>query len=354
LASALALGDRPKIIRVAARIDLGAGAAAWADPGYDFEAYCRAYDPAVWGRRVPAGPQEEARVRSARRQADAVTLKLPPRTTLIGVSADAGFANGMVFIDSASQVILRRLRFDEVQDAFPAWDPLDGAHGEWNSDLDNLSLRRARHVWIDHCSFDGGDGMQPLRFGRTVERHDGLLDITRGTDLVSVSWCHFSRHDKTMLIGGSDRHLEDEGKLRVTLHHNLWQALRERTPRVRFGQVHVFNNLFLADDPAAYGYSIGVGLRSRTVSQNNVWRTHEGIASARLVRWLGGQTLHDNGSLHNGRAIDLLQLLQAAQPGRELTAAVGWQPPSSVIVDPSASVEARVRAGAGARGSVTM
>ena len=62
---------------------------------------------------------------------------------------------------------------------------------------------------------------------------------------MTVSWCRFSRHDKTMLIGGSDRHVDDEGHLRVTLHHNLWEDCAERTPRVRFGRVHVANNLFV-------------------------------------------------------------------------------------------------------------
>jgi hypothetical protein len=32
------------------------------------------------------------------------------------------------------------------------------------------------------------------------------------------------------LIGGSDRNVADEGHLRVTLHHNLWEDCAERTP----------------------------------------------------------------------------------------------------------------------------
>ena len=34
--------------------------------------------------------------------------------------------------------------------------------------------------------------------------------------------------------------------LRVTLHHNLFESIGQRTPRVRFGKVHVYNNLYRA------------------------------------------------------------------------------------------------------------
>ena len=50
-------------------------------------------------------------------------------------------------------------------------------------------------------------------------RHDGLLDITSGLDLVTVSWSRFAGHDKAMLSGNSDSATGDRGKLRVTPHH---------------------------------------------------------------------------------------------------------------------------------------
>ena len=43
-----------------------------------------------------------------------------------------------------------------------------------------------------------------------------LLDITNQSDLVTVSWCRFQAHDKTMLIGSSDSKTADDGRLRVT------------------------------------------------------------------------------------------------------------------------------------------
>ena len=68
-----------------------------------------------------------------------------------------------------------------------------------------------------------------------MQFHDGLLDIIRGSDLVTVSYNHFKNHDKGLLIGNSDSRADDEGKLRVTMHHNWFEDVKERSPRVRYG-----------------------------------------------------------------------------------------------------------------------
>lgn len=339
LDAALQLGATPKLLRIHGRIDLAGGSteASFRDPAFAQAAYNAAYAPSTWGRRAPEGPLEAARKRSASRQAAAITVRLPPRTTLIGATRDAGFANGMLLMDGTHDIVIRGLHFAPVLDHFPAWDPLDGPQGNWNSDYDTVSLRRSHHVWVDHCSFDSAGIAKPAVLGRPFERTDGLLDITRQSDYVTVSWCRFAHHDKTMLIGSSDNQPEDEGRLRVTLHHNLWQRCNERTPRVRFGQVHVANNLFLAPDAGHYGYSIGLGHRARIVSDANVWETDTAIASSRLVRPLRGTQFTDRGSLHNGAPI--------SWPAFDAPA---FEPPPVANLLPARDVAAAVRAGAGA------
>lgn len=335
------LGDQPKILAIAALIELGGPAEAFRDPAYDQAAYEAAYDPKVWGRRPPAGPLEEARERSSKAQAKAITVRIPSNTTLIGVSPDAGFHGGMVAIGQVENVIVRNLRFSDAYDHFTAWDPMDGEFGEWNADYDNLSLRGARRVWVDHCEFDDGarpDHQERKVFGRGQQRHDGLLDITNASDLVTVSWSRFSGHDKTMLIGGSDKHTGDAGKLRVTLHHNLWVDIKERAPRVRYGQVHVLNSLYLARPEGAYGfgYAIGLGLDSAVRSEVNVF---EGpVKPEQLLRVLKGQRFSDSGSTLNGQALDFSFLkLQPAD----------WEAPYALKPEAAAQAAQRVRAGAG-------
>ncbi|HEX2010821.1 MAG TPA: hypothetical protein VJN44_07785, partial [Roseateles sp.] len=343
-----------------ARVDLSSDAQGrplgyedYRDPAFDFEAYLRAYEPATWGKQPPDGPLEEARKRSAKRQAERVVLRVPSNTTIVGAAPEAGFAGGMLLLDKVDNVILRKLRFTDAYDFFPAWDPKDNAGGEWNSEYDTVSLRGATHVWVDHCSFDDGprpDHQARVAFGRPMQHHDGLLDITQQSDLVTVSWNHFSRHDKTSLVGSSDGQKLDEGRLRVSFHHNWWDGLKERTPRVRYGQVHLYNNLFsaAASGTYAYGYSIGVGHRSRIVSEANAWETLPGLPAARLTRLLKGEAFSDRGSLHNGQPVDLLGALRAANPGAEIAADVGWTPALRGPVGPADQVAARVRAGAGA------
>jgi pectate lyase/pectin methylesterase-like acyl-CoA thioesterase len=351
--------ERPRIVKVVGRIDLSVdaqnrplGFEQFRDPAFDWDAYAKVYDPATWGKLLPRGPLEEARQRSAKKQAQVVVLRVPSRTTLIGVGAGAGFVNGTLFLDKVSDVIVRKLHFSDAFDHFPLWDPNDNASGEWNSEYDNLTLRGATRVWVDHCTFD--DGERPdlrarVLLGKHLQHHDGLLDITQQSNHVTVSWNHFRRHDKTSLVGSSDGQKLDEGRLKVTFHHNLWEQTKERSPRVRYGQVHVYNNLYIGrtDELHPYGYSLGLGFRSRIVSERNVWETD--APAGRLLRWFKAESFLDQGSLLNGRPVDLLGALRQANPqAASVNTEVGWKPWLVGTFDESAEVAAKVRAGAGA------
>jgi pectate lyase len=90
-------------------------------------------------------------------------------------------------------------------------------------------------VWIDHNDFSDG--------------FDGLVDIKRQSDFVTVSWNHFHDHSKSSLVGHSDSFTGDIGHLRVTYHHNWFNGTVQRHPRVRFGDpVHVYNNYYLNNE----------------------------------------------------------------------------------------------------------
>ncbi|MEV0329901.1 hypothetical protein AB0H63_26120 [Micromonospora echinospora] len=98
-------------------------------------------------------------------------------------------------------------------------------------DLINVQMF-SHHIWIDHNEFSNGD--------------DGAVDIKRGSDFVTVSWNHFHDHDKTLLLGHDDDNAaQDVGRLRVTYHHNYFDASDQRNPRVRFSALaHVYNNYY--------------------------------------------------------------------------------------------------------------
>ncbi|MDU0292139.1 polysaccharide lyase family 1 protein [Saccharothrix longispora] len=144
--------------------------------------------------------------------------------TIIGVGSTSGITGGGLQLGSTTRpgnnVIIRNLRFTGASD-------------------DSISVtNKAHHVWIDHCDLSDG--------------YDGLLDVKRESDYVTVSWNHFHDHSKAALLGHSDSYTADRGKLRVTYHHNFFDRTDQRHPRVRFGEpVHVYNNYYRGN--ALYG-----------------------------------------------------------------------------------------------------
>ncbi|HEX6682325.1 MAG TPA: hypothetical protein VF062_05995, partial [Candidatus Limnocylindrales bacterium] len=294
LAAAVA-GDAPKIVLVSGVIE-GPACNGLADPEYSLEAFLAAYDPAVWGRTNPTGPLEDARLRSVANQRALTEIKVGPNTTIYGLPG-AKLKRLTLMIDRAPNTIVRQLRLEDAADCFPRWSPTDGSAGNWNSEYDLISVRRSTNVWIDHNTFSDGDNPDsglPVHFGRPYQVHDGALDITHTSNLVTVTWNKFTNHDKTMLIGSSDTVGPDVGLLKVTLHHNFFDGVNQRAPRVRFGQVDLYNNYFTIAQP--HDYSVGIGIQSAVYMENNYIRLHDGIALDRILRDWRGTTLTEIGT----------------------------------------------------------
>jgi len=234
---------------------------------------------------------------------------LPAETTLVGLGAQSGFVNAHLMISNVAQVIVRNLNLRNPCDVAPRWDPDDG-DGNWNAEFDSIAIVASHHVWIDRNSFTDApltDDLLPIENGKTRQCHDGALDIRSASDYVTVSYNHFALHAKNMLIGASDGAEADAGHLRVTISHNLFEYIAGRAPRVRFGQVHLFNNYHIGDRKhAAYrhGYSVGVAKRARIVSQANAFE----IAGARscedavkpFASGADAGSFSDRGSMLNG------------------------------------------------------
>jgi pectate lyase len=328
--------------------------------GFTIEAFLAAYDPATWGRRAPTGALELARVASAAAQAARVRIRVGSNTTIVGLGKQATIRGAWLDIrgtanvpGSRSNVIIRNLTFQDTFDCFPQWSPTDGALGNWNAAYDSVSLRDADHVWIDHNTFEDmttADATLPTYFGRLFQVHDGLLDITNASDLVTVSWNRFLNHDKVMLIGSSDNAPADAGKLRVTLHHNEWSGLGQRAPRVRYGQVHVYDNLYRIRNVESYGYSWGVGIRSAIFAEENVFQVADGITPDMVIDRLNGTALFERNNLFDGPADRFLVDLRAAYNAAndpDLAEDASWTPSLHLEIEPAQFVLSRVLAQAG-------
>ncbi len=286
---------------------------------------------------------------------------------------DARIVGAHVRVNSADNVIIRNLTFEDAYDCFPQWDPTDGSSGNWNSAYDLISLTGgkvdsvlvgATHVWVDHCAFSDGahpDSAQPQYFGRLYQQHDGALDITNASDFVTVSWNRFSNHDKVMLIGSSDSGSTatgDVGKLNVTVHHNLFDRLVQRMPRVRFGKVHVYNNYYVVGDDFSYAW--GVGIASRIFAENNFFEVEGSTTPDEFIDWYKKPTstlelpnigIYVGETLVNGPAIknhvNVLYEYNAANPTKQLAPTVDWWPTLYEQMHPTSAVPALVTAKAG-------
>ncbi|MFC7375502.1 polysaccharide lyase family 1 protein [Brachybacterium sp. GCM10030268] len=345
-------GDEPVIITVRGTIDMNTGpdGAAltcedYADPAWDLEAYLEEYDPAHYDGD-PEGPLEDARDRSHQAQLNSIQLDLPSNLTLIG--EDDARLIGVSLILRGENIIVRNLELTGMENCFPQRNQ-DG----WVSEgFDVVGLIGAKNVWLDHLTIDGpyraGEPKETI-FGDVVHRVDGLLDITNQADLVTVSWSTIRNGSTSVLIGNSDSKPEDEGKLRVTFHHNRFENLAERAPRVRYGAVHVYNNLFVIPDAEHFVYSWGVGVNSKLWIEDNAVRAVDGVAPAELVHAWGGTEVHIGATRFNGQDVDPL----AAYNEVAVDALVEYPGPAPTLYGhrhPLPAVEPVVRAKAGAHG----
>lgn len=151
------------------------------------------------------------------------TVEISANKTIQGVGSSSGITGATLNIEdmSPANVIIQNLN-------------LHGVKGN-----DTIQIENATHIWIDHNTFASTAEDDP-------DYYDGLIDITHAGDYVTVSWNILRDHWKDSLVGHSDGNAsEDTGHLRVTYHHNWFDHVFERSPRVRFGEtVHVFNNYY--------------------------------------------------------------------------------------------------------------
>lgn len=310
--------------------------------GYSLTAYLKAYAPSSWGRsKVPSGTQETARAAAAAKQAKNVQITVPANTTIVGVpGSNAKIVGGNLMLKNVNNVIVRNLTLDSPEDCFPQWDPTDGPTGNWNSEYDTVTLRGATHVWADHNTFTDGpmyDSAEKTYFGREYQVHDGLLDITKGSDLVTVERNRFTSHDKTTLIGSSDT--DNASKLRVSIHHNVYAGIVQRAPLARIGQVDVYNNYFDTTKLNGYAHSYSIDSRAgaQVVAQDNYWKLAGGRKASSLFSGDGTGAIAGSGNLVNGTATDLDAAHNAtASSSKKIKTTVNWTPALTAGLESSA------------------
>jgi pectate lyase len=164
-------------------------------------------------------------------------------------------------------VIVRNLMIDTPWDVNP--------EDSGNAYMDGITISRGQYIWIDHVGISDGDTPDSLA---SDTRHDGGLDIVRGSDYVTVANSTFTKHGKLTLVGNGDsgRAWSDAGRLHVTFTGNWWNHAGSRMPLARYGQVHLYNNLVsgstsTSNSDLKFAQALDVRYKSDVISEGNFY-----------------------------------------------------------------------------------
>ncbi|GAA0149018.1 hypothetical protein Leryth_022448 [Lithospermum erythrorhizon] len=170
------------------------------------------------------------------------------RGTQITIENGAGFT--LQFIRN---VIIHSLRIRSIKggNGGTIRDSVDHYGFRSKSDGDAINIYGSSNIWIDHISMSNCQ--------------DGLIDAIEGSTAITISNCHFTKHNDVMLFGASDSSKKDS-MMQITLAFNHFgKGLTQRMPRVRWGFAHIVSN----DYTHWLMYAIGGSMHPFILSQGN-------------------------------------------------------------------------------------
>lgn len=101
---------------------------------------------------------------------------------------------------------------------------------------------------------------------------DGLLDVKHAATNLTLSWTHLHSHVKALLVASDGDYPTVDAAMRLTYHHNFFDRITRRGPRIRFGKADYFNNY----QYQWYEYGAGSFSGAQLLSQNNVYEARPG------------------------------------------------------------------------------
>ena len=196
-----------------------------------------------------------------------IQITVANNTAIIGLDG-ACVRGGSFSIRNVSNVVIRNISLKDAVDPFPHHESGDG----WNAQHDLVSIDNGKNIWIDHCTFEDTLKLGKAANGEKLQVYDGLCDMKSTTTNVTVSNCVFKNHDKTMLIGSSDKDGENDPTARkISLFYNYWLNCGQRCPFVRNSLCHVLNNFYDSDSERIYNSQTSINARAGSVvcAENN-------------------------------------------------------------------------------------
>ncbi|WP_278235947.1 right-handed parallel beta-helix repeat-containing protein [Isoptericola sp. AK164] len=179
---------------------------------------------------------------------DKIELKEISNVTLVGVGDGALFDELGIHLRSAHNIVIQDVHVRNVKKSGSPTSNGGDAIG-MESGVSN--------VWVDHVTLEASGGES--------EGYDALFDMKADTTYVTLSYSVLRNSGRGGLVGSSDG---DTGNGPVTYHHNLYENIDSRTPLLRAGTAHSYNNHFVGLAKSGINSRLG----ARALVENNYFQ----------------------------------------------------------------------------------
>ncbi|MET9503895.1 pectate lyase [Streptomyces sp. NPDC006622] len=158
--------------------------------------------------------------------AGVIELKQISNVTIVGVGSGAVFDQVGIHLREASNIVIQNVTIKNVKKS--------GSPTSNGGDAIGMESG-VRNVWVDHTTLEASGGES--------EGYDGLFDMKDNTQYVTLSYSILRNSGRGGLVGSSESDLSNGY---ITYHHNLYQNIDSRTPLLRGGTAHIYNNHYVS------------------------------------------------------------------------------------------------------------
>lgn len=169
--------------------------------------------------------------------------------SLIGVGESAVFDQLGIHVRNSSNLIIQNIHIKNVKKSgIPTSNGGDAIGMEVDVD----------RIWIDHCTLEASGGES--------QGYDSLIDMKAGTTNVTVSYNLYRNSSRAGLVGSSD---SDDANTNITFHHNWYLNIEQRTPLLRHGLAHSYNNYWSNEERDNMIHGINARMGAEVLVEGN-------------------------------------------------------------------------------------
>ncbi|GIN02080.1 pectate lyase family protein [Planomonospora venezuelensis] len=182
-----------------------------------------------------------------------IELKQISNVTIVGVGGGAVFDQLGIHIRDSSNIIIQNVTVRNVKKS--------GSPTSNGGDAIGMEST-VRNVWVDHVTLEASGGES--------EGFDGLFDMKDDVRYVTLSYSTLRNSGRGGLVGSSE---SDTGNGFITYHHNLYENIDSRTPLLRGGIAHIYNNHYVSLNES--GINSRAGARAKV--DNNYFKNSKDV-----------------------------------------------------------------------------